>query len=93
MNDSKHTPTPNWKVQKFVGRRRVEIQTENGLFTIAECEPEEAERIVRAVNSFDAMREALEDLAGYFDTPNVRPAWGPMVRKARAALALADGDA
>ena len=41
--------------------------------------------IVRAVNAYDAMREALQDMAAYFADTDA-----PLGQKARTALAMAE---
>lgn len=57
------------------------------------CPKYNAELIVRAVNAFDAMREALGELITAYDSKRMMPPdkFPPLWEKARAALALAKG--
>jgi hypothetical protein len=86
----KATPRP-WATND----RRVESQHNHGWandgWIIAQCEGPDAEAnaalIVRAVNSFDAMLEALSDLRA---TSEKMGYFGSTMDKARAALELAN---
>lgn len=110
MNDSKHTPT--YHVNAIDSRRgRItgdetsmgwdKLQINCGNVTVATVyRPSDARKICAAVNSFDAMREALViaieglDVAAKRCPRNNDPTFIGYIMaadKARAALALADG--
>ena len=81
-----NNPTP----RPWIAPNLSTIYSREGAVVATGIAPADVAMIVRAVNSFDAMREALRVIVREFDagrTPLARD-----VTAARAALALADGE-
>ena len=98
MSNEKPTPTP-WKVSQNWNYQT--IRSQSGAIVVSnessDCDDAKNKAntalIVRAVNSFEAMREALNTFISIYPEkirahPDIRIA----IAQARAALALADGE-
>jgi predicted signal transduction protein with EAL and GGDEF domain len=98
----KRTTPRNWKIDRCESWRLLIGTDEISICIMADGEIEDekadAELIIRAVNSFEAMREALKELlkhAEWSGTPRGYEAkdFEPMFERAESALALAEGKA
>lgn len=80
-------PLP-WRIRSEGWRANCDIIAADGTIVKREVNPAVAERIVCAVNSHQALVEALDQLRAWCEIEGHR---NGLVRDARAALALANG--